>query len=163
MFDMSTMMTMFGLTRQRHTRISFELNLLRKLIDIQFQFDIGLPVDRPMEEQPTSNWNMIEQYRFRIPLAQLQRVHAIQDEKSCVLIISLDTPPNYYRKMHQLEVSHEEDSRYWTDWDCWFRQTDIVRDQRSLAGAALALKKVMPIIDIGMTLFTLDASHSISS
>jgi RNA-dependent RNA polymerase len=163
MFDKSTMMTMCGITRRQHIGIIFELNLLRKLIDVQFQLDISLPTDRSKEERPTSNRNKIEQYRFRIPLAQLQRVHTIQDKNSCALIISLDTPPNYYRKMHQLEVSHEEDSRYWTEWDCWFRQTDIVHDHRSLATAALALKKVMPIIDIGMTLFMLDALHRIFS
>ncbi|KAH0543787.1 hypothetical protein FGG08_001969 [Glutinoglossum americanum] len=160
MFDVSTMMRMYSATIRLDSKISFELNLLRRLIDIQFQLEItnlkGLGISTsPLTEQlakepPVGGQGRIERYRFRIPLAQLQRVHEVKiDEKTRALVISLDTPPNFYRKAHQIEVSHEEGSKYWTEWDCWFRQTDIVCDQRSLVKAAVALKKAMPIIDIG--------------
>ena len=153
MFDASTMMAMFRLIRQRQMGISLELNLLRKIIDVQFQLDISLPTEK----------QRIERYRFRIPLAQLSRVRTVQDERSCALIISLDNPPNFYRRMHRVEASHEEDPRYWTEWDCWFRQTDIVHDPRSLMLAPLALKKDKPIIDIGTTSFAPGTPHAISS
>ncbi|KAH0562963.1 hypothetical protein GP486_002476 [Trichoglossum hirsutum] len=160
MFDVSTMMGMFCATARRDADISFELNLLRRVIDIQFQVEFtsskvsGIstipPTDQSAEEPPVDSRNRTERYRFRIPFAQLQLVHEVQiDEKARALVISLDTPPNFYRKAHQIELSHEEGSRYWVEWDCWFRQTDIVYDHRSLAKAPIALKKAMPMIDIG--------------
>jgi RNA-dependent RNA polymerase len=170
MFDRSTMMGMFCATARQEAGISFELNLLRRLIDIQFQVEFTSPealdistsplTEQPAKEPPAGNRNRTERYRFRIPLAQLQRVHEVQtDEKTRALVITLDTPPNFYRKAHQIELSHEEGSKYWMEWDCWFRQTDIVYDHRSLVKAAVALRKAMPIIDIGMTSIKLDSSY----
>ena len=37
----------------------------------------------------------------------------------------------------------------WSEFDTWYRQTDIVYDPRRLENAVVSLKKELPVIDIG--------------
>lgn len=161
MYDATTMMAMSEAHHMNHAGITFSLNLLRREIDIQFQLKIkdpriksvqGLRADskgRP-KYRDLGKHDRYDTLRFRIPLAQLQVVHEISftDQKR-VFLISLEAPPNFYRKTGQIEETHEEGANFWNDWDAWYRQTDIVYSPKDLRSAFLTLKKSRSIIDIG--------------
>ena len=163
MRDPFTMTTMHTICAHEIAPISFALDLIRKHIDIMFRLRIrdprgggGSATKTPLVLQGQSDavgsLNRDETYRFRIPIEQLQKISEVQDtDMKHSIIISLDTPPNFYRKAvgSQLDGSHDTKALYWTEWYTWFRQTDIVYDPRELKSAALALRKAQPVIDIG--------------
>ena len=71
------------------------------------------------------------------------------DDGSMSLLITLDSPPQYYRKREDPAAGHAPDNSTWSEFDTWYRQTDIVYDPFSLATAKVALHKDVPVIDIG--------------
>jgi RNA-dependent RNA polymerase len=151
MFDEKTMTRMYTAIPQAGIANLFELNLLRRHIHIQFPVntvrDSGPKVAHDKSASPPKR---AARYCFRIPLEQLQRVHEIQiDQVTKALLISLETPPNFFRKADDIQQTHDEGSVYWTEWDTWLRQTDIVDKPENLRSATVTLKKVRPIIDIG--------------
>lgn len=141
--------------------LTFTLNLLRREIDIQFQLRIEDPRTNVINEQRAQGkgsikhkdlgkHNRYDDLRFRIPLAQLQVVHEIKNtDETREFVITLEAPPNFYRKTGQIEETHEENSLFWKDWDAWYRQTDVVYSPKDLRNAILTLKKSRSIIDIG--------------
>ncbi|KAI9813869.1 MAG: hypothetical protein M1832_006081 [Thelocarpon impressellum] len=163
MYGITTMMSMHQTFAQEGIKIFFELNLSRKVLDIQFDLQVVDPrnpgqrplrrvVQRPLEGDVIGGLNRIEKYRFRIPLEQLQTIHETRrDNEGWTLAISLDHPPNFYRKAvgDQLLASHDAKSGHWSEWDTWFRTTDIVYDPAEIRDAALALRKPKPLLDIG--------------
>lgn len=161
MYNAADMMSMYQVHHKDNAGIIFSLNLLRREIDIQFQLHITDPRlkfsqavrgDGKERAKPKSlgKHNRYDNLRFRIPLAQLQVVHEIRsDDQKRVLLISLEAPPNFYRKTSQIEETHEGTASFWKDWDSWFRQTDIVYSPKELRSAPLTLKKSRSIIDIG--------------
>lgn len=164
MYGLTTMMVMYSAKSYGGAETVLELDLVRKCLDIRFTARIIDPRGRT-GRSPNNSYaahelsdsigrlNRTETYRFRIPLGQLQQIHEIQETtRQRILVISLETPPNFYRKAAgpQLEGSHDKQLPYWSEWNTWFRQTDIVYDPRELRTASLTLKKAKPIIDIGM-------------
>lgn len=161
MYDAVSMMRMSAAHHTNRADITFTLNLLRREIDIQFQFRIEDPRinfvkeqraqgKEPIRHKDLGKHNRYDNLRFRIPLAQLQVVHEIShtDEKR-EFLITLEAPPNFYRKTGQIEETHEESALFWKDWDAWYRQTDVVYSPKDLRSAPLTLKKSRSIIDIG--------------
>ncbi|KAI9793587.1 MAG: hypothetical protein M1833_000732 [Piccolia ochrophora] len=144
------------------TPLSFQLDLQRKRIEIDFVFDLAYAHAHnknilPGTDQYSQGYKSInemsrtERYRFHVPLDQLQEIRIADcdgDKRS--FVVSLGSPPNFYRKAvgQQLESSHT-DGNYWNDWDTWFRQTDIVYDPRELRTAPIGLRKRNPLVDIG--------------
>lgn len=161
MYDDVSMMRMYAAHRTNGAGITFTLNLLRREIDIQFQLRIEDPrinhlkEQRPRGKEPSrpkdlGKHNRYDDLRFRIPLAQLQVIHEIKStDETRELVITLEAPPNFYRKTGQIEETHEEHSLFWKDWDAWYRQTDVVYSPKDLRSAPLTLKKSRAIIDIG--------------
>lgn len=161
MYDAVSMMTMSAAHHTSRGDITFTLNLLRREIDVQFQFRIEDPRinfvkeqraqgKEPIKHKDLGKHNRYDHLRFRIPLAQLNLVHEIShtDEKR-EFLITLEAPPNFYRKTGQIEETHEDSTLFWKDWDAWYRQTDVVYSSKDLRSAPLTLKKSRPIIDIG--------------
>lgn len=74
-----------------------------------------------------------------------------QDKLS--LIIPLDEPPLYFRKLHNTDITHDG-GRRWSERKTWYRQTDIVEDPRRHQSRPLELRKREPIIDIGKSAYT---------
>ncbi|KAI9879198.1 MAG: hypothetical protein M1830_009273 [Pleopsidium flavum] len=161
MYNATTMMAMSEAHHLGHTGISFSLNLLRREIDIQFQLKIVDPRIQSIQElraegkerpkyRDLGKYNRYDNLRFRIPLAQLQVIREISltDQKR-VFLISLEAPPNFYRKTGLMEETHEVSANFWNQWDAWYRQTDILYSPKELRSAPLTLKKSRSIIDIG--------------
>jgi RNA-dependent RNA polymerase len=87
---------------------------------------------------------------LQIPFSQLKIIHQVDtNDKVFALVISLESPPEFFRKKEDDRATHSSESPMWTEFDCWFRQTDIVYDPSRLRSAPVALPKETPVIDIG--------------
>ena len=166
-------MAMQKTVAEQRGQIRFELNLARRLLDVQLDLPVVDPRD-PAQKAPRrlieasdddaiGSLNRVEKYRFRIRLEQLQEIKETQsDDGSFTMVVALDTPPVFYRKAVglQLKASHDEDGTTWSEWDTWFRTTDIVYNPFQLRDVAISLKKPKPLIDIGKLNRLLSRSRS---
>ncbi|KZF20474.1 RdRP-domain-containing protein [Xylona heveae TC161] len=159
LYDESTMMAMRNIYGTSQSDICFTLNLIRREIDIRFNLHIQDPrrqiglAPKLAGTKPAAtvgSLDRIETYRFRIPFAQCQRIFEmdIGDDKK-VLIVPIDTPPNFFRRVKRIEATHDERATFWNEWETWRRQTDVLYAPNQLRHVPLTLKKGAPIIDIG--------------
>lgn len=148
MYHQNTMMSMFATVPSSEKTIKFRLSMLRREIIVEFELDIFDP--RPTDEHPSvGKHNRTETIRFSVPFRQLEEIHRIQPEGHMImLVMALVQPPRFFRKVDEIHT-HEDNGRYWTQNDAWYRQTDILYDPKSLASSPLTLRKFRPIIDIG--------------
>lgn len=140
--------------------VQLRLNLRRREIDIVFHMAIDDPRWEKVRQaqrdstrtviQPATlgKLDRVEALRFCIPFAQPLDVHEVGTAAQIILLISMETPPNFYRKFDE-GATHEPSVNYWNHRDAWFRQTDILYSRKTLKEAFLSLKKSKPIIDIG--------------
>ena len=148
MSDPTTMMSMFTVLDSPHKAIQFRQSMLHREIVVELEVSI-LDPRSPSTHPKAGKHNRAELIRFSIPFRQLEVIHQIQVERDrVVLLMSLDQPPRVFRKVDELGT-HEENGRYWTQNDAWYRQTDIVYDLKGLRSSPLTLRKFKPIIDIG--------------
>ncbi|XMA14761.1 hypothetical protein WAI453_007552 [Rhynchosporium graminicola] len=104
-------------------------------------------------ENPGHNpsYDRINQYQFHIPFSQLTKIKKLElNDAAFALIISVESPPMYYRKRESKEAGHSRENLMWSEWDTWYRQTDIVYDPYVLQKETITLHKDQPVIDIGM-------------
>ncbi|MCJ1464650.1 hypothetical protein MMC07_003263 [Pseudocyphellaria aurata] len=151
MYDRTTMMSMSRTVPTPQTEIQFRQNMHRRELVIEFQLNIRDPrTTRSQIPIPQlGKYNRTETIRFSIPFSQLQVIRKVKDDQNKIgLLVSMDNPPRFFRKLDEVNT-HEEKSRYWTENDAWYRQTDIVYNPSHLKSSALTLKKTQPIIDIG--------------
>ena len=148
MYEPETMMSMHTVYPTVSTNIQFRQSMRYKEIIIEMTLEISDPESTPYRHSRAAKYDRIEVIRFKIPFSQLEVIHQMQWGRDKVeLLISLETPPRFYRKVS--EASTHDSGRYWTEQDAWFRQTDIVLDPASLKSASLTLKKTKPVIDLG--------------
>lgn len=145
------MMSMYRTAPMPQTEIQFRQNMLRRELVVEFQINIRDPrsVRIQAPNPQLGKYNRTETIRFCIPFSQLHAIHKVKDDPTKIgLLISMETPPRFFRKLDEVNT-HEEKSKYWTENDAWYRQTDIVYNPSHLKSSALTLKKTQPIIDIG--------------
>ncbi|KAF1841623.1 RdRP-domain-containing protein [Cucurbitaria berberidis CBS 394.84] len=128
-------------TVESHGGIQMTLNLKRKELDIQFPLKFG---------------NQTRKFRFRLPISLLSNIYKVSDPKTgqTTLIIPFDSSPQFFIQKNENEeiggLKHTSFSRrdkIWNDWDTWFRETDIVRND--LKDLPLMDQKDKAIIDMG--------------
>ncbi|KAK6353300.1 hypothetical protein TWF696_005272 [Orbilia brochopaga] len=130
-------------------RASFEVNLGRRLVDVRF--DLVFPINRGPIKPPYH----MQRYRFRIPFTVPFSIHDTQADKSDPsvrsLMISLQYPPQMWRRIRDIESTHDQAgrSRRWMEWDAWFRQTNILAFPDDVLDEPVAIRKAKPVIDIG--------------
>lgn len=151
MYDKATMMGMYRVHSAPQAEIHFRQNMRYQEVTVEFHIKIQDP--RPVANNKNGSlhgkYNRNETLRFNIPFSQLQVIHRVQDEKGKIaLLISLETPPRYFRKWNEANT-HEEGATFWNQSDAWYRQTDVVYNPSILKSLPLTLKKTVPIIDIG--------------
>jgi len=151
MLDPSTMAIMCRVLPTDAHNIRFCLNMLHREITVEFLLDI--------RDQRAARGNSKashygkddrqENMRFRIPLSQLEAIQQVEfSEDKIVLLISLDTPPKFFKKLDAGQT-HDDKARYWSENDTWYRQTDVVYAHGLLQKTPLALKKSRPVLDLG--------------
>ena len=153
MLDEAVMMTMCTAQPSSDIKVTFRQDMLRREITIEFPLEIRDPREnqRKPKGSQIGKYNGTDCFRFRIPFSRLKQIHQIQSSgDQMVLLITLETPPSYYK---QIDPDHSHDnSRLWKDNDAWYRQTDVVYAPHSLKDKPLTLQKTTPIIDLGKTL-----------
>lgn len=151
MHEPTTLMGMYRVVSSTSSGVNFRLNLLHREIEVSFDivFDPRAPTRTGLGRHQLDERNARTQhYKFVIPLAQAVIIHQIVSEQSSALLLSLETPPNFYRRYPEAGT-HQVGAMYWSRRHSLFRQTDIMSDPRKLRDAPVALKKLKPIIDIG--------------
>lgn len=148
MRDSETMESMFKTVSAPQKEIVFRQQMRRAELVIEFHIEI---LDaRPSTDDPKfGELNRSGLFRFYIPFSQMHVIHRVSKHpERTTLVISMETPPRFYRERHDT-IPQNEMGKRWTQSDAWFRQTDIVYDRNKLQALPLTLKKEQPIIDIG--------------
>ncbi|MCJ1416306.1 hypothetical protein MMC32_002641 [Xylographa parallela] len=151
MHEPTTMMGMFRTTSSLLSPVTLRLDLLHR--EIVVGFDVTFMNPRmptkvgPGPSQNKEEYTRTESYTFVMPLAQAAIVHQVNMGSKSALLFSLETPPNFYRKVNE-SVTHTE-APFWSRRYALFRQTDITFNPLKLRAVPLALKKTKPTIDIG--------------
>jgi RNA-dependent RNA polymerase len=126
--------------------IEVMLNLNRKELDIQFPFQID---------------GEARKYRFRLPFALLSNIYKVTDKATGqpTLVIPFDSPPQFYTQKKEGEdvgdgrkhTSFSRKDRLWTDWNTWFRETDVINGmvRKNLQQIPLMNHKDTALIDLG--------------
>lgn len=151
MFDPNTMMSMYKVRHTPKAKIHFRQNMLHREIIVQFQLDIRDHRVPPgnLKISQLGKYNRTETLRFRLPFSQLQVVRQPAAEvNKLVMLISMESPPKFFKLLDALKT-HDENARFWSDGDAWYRQTDVVYAPNALKNFPLTLKKTRPIIDLG--------------
>lgn len=153
MYGPNTIMGMYNAKRLSRNGTIFKIDLLRSRIVITFEVSLTDPATRlnSANGPPRSGeLDRINRYMFTIPFGQLQKLDRVQvSENQWALVMSLDSPPQFFRKRLDATASHSSSALTWSEFDTWYRQTDIVYDPRQLENAVVSLKKELPVIDIG--------------
>lgn len=119
--------------------LRFVTDLLRREVNVFFQLTRS-PV---MRAPPITNY-----YRIRIPFVQLSHISRITNGDDTSFVISLDSPPLYYRLQDPKSTFSDAES-VWRAADAWYRQTDIVHNPQDLLHAPISLRKLKALINIG--------------
>ncbi|QSZ30829.1 hypothetical protein DSL72_000387 [Monilinia vaccinii-corymbosi] len=153
MIEEGCMMPMKTLRSQYQSDITLTVDLKRRKLETQFTVHFKDPrseVDKDFQRtEKIGEYDRKERYMFSIPFGQLKSIQRVNPGRRDVsLMISLDSPPQFYRWRNDREVT-PKGALSWTEWDSWFRQTDIVYDPFMLVDTPIALHKETPVIDIG--------------
>ncbi|KAK6496464.1 hypothetical protein TWF481_002481 [Arthrobotrys musiformis] len=146
----TTMMSMYAVEAsergvwKKPLDILFQVDLSRKQLDIRFGLRFDAIGGRKRRQ---------EKYRMRIPFVALQSLYETttdaENGTSCSILIPLQYPPHVWRQLFDFSRTHNDDDPHWSEWDTWFRQTDIVENPDDLITEPLAIRKKKPTIDIG--------------
>ncbi|CAL3968152.1 unnamed protein product [Diplocarpon coronariae] len=126
-----------------HHDTQLVVDLYKKRITATFSYKFLDP------HNPASDCNRVNKYMFQIPFSQLKMIRRMDSDAKFSLIISLDSPPLFFRRLEETRGTHSDVSLQWKAWDTWYRQTDIVLDPRSLQKQKVTLPKSQALIDIG--------------
>lgn len=154
MVDQESMMPLQSIQPSTLADLKFTVDLLRKKITAEFKVNFEDPRSRGVtsfvSDSAPDEFKRTNNYMFEIPFDQLKTISQINFDNRCFgLQMSLESPPQYHRKREDEESCHSPENLRWTDWDTWYRQTDIVYDPYRLQNAVIALHKERPVIDIG--------------
>lgn len=155
MVDPQSMMSMETIRAIPGDELSFVVDLRRNRIVVTFMVEFVDPRSRGdtsyVSDTDISSFDRKNKYMFEIPFAQLKTIHRVDlSDDVTSLIVSLASPPAFYRKREAQEGCHSRENLLWTEFDAWYRQTDIVYDPYILQTATVTtLHKDKPVIDIG--------------
>ncbi|KAF1995768.1 RdRP-domain-containing protein, partial [Amniculicola lignicola CBS 123094] len=134
-------------TIESKQQVQLGLNLREKELDVRFRLSIKGKVRR---------------YRFCLPISLLEHIYKVpgDSDSRTNIIIPFDSPPKFY--MHaegirqengksEIEKTFKPSDRVWSDWNAWYRQTDILTEDSEMVVKNLPLTplKGQAIIDIG--------------
>ena len=155
MINPNSMMPMHSVTPLRD-ELTFVVDLLRNRVVASFNVHFEDPrssgITDYVSKSKVTEYNRNNRYMFQIPFGQLEKIQRMDlNAHVFALALTLDSPPQYYRKRVDETAGHAEGSQIWSEFDTWYRQTDIVYDPYRLQTAKVTLHKERPVIDIGMS------------
>jgi RNA-dependent RNA polymerase len=159
-----TFMAMEKISTNPVDEVSFVVDVFRKRIQVTFVVNFQDPRTKGdttyVSNTPTKLYDRKNKHMFEIPFSQLEKIDRVDlNENLFSLVVSLGSPPPFYRKREIQEHCHSSENLYWTDFDTWYRQTDIVYDPFRLQTATVTtVNQDKPVIDIGICLYILLSS-----
>lgn len=145
MIDPNSMMPLYSIMPGPNTQYDTSLfvDLVRNRIVANFTAEFH-------DSQHPTDFDRANKYMFNLPFSQLTTIRRIElSTQAFALIISVDSPPQYFRKRQNPTTGHSDEILLWNEWDTWYRQTDIVYDPYRLQREIITLHKDQPVIDIG--------------
>jgi len=140
--------------------LTFVVDMAKKRITSMFEVTFKDPRtgmkpvvnSEPGEEKyPVGELDRANHFMFQIPFAYLKTIYRVDlSDNMTALVIPLENPPQYYRKRMDEAATHSADNLVWTEFDTWYRQTDIVYNPYLLARTPLSLHRRRAVIDIGV-------------
>lgn len=120
--------------------MDLELNLKRKVLDLDFRLI-----------NTSKKGNTVRLFKMRLTFPQLRDIVELYDEVSGrrAWILSLEHPPQMFRKADHIEHTHESGSTFWHEWQTWYRQTEINTTEKLSTNPVTQLQKESTCIDIG--------------
>ncbi|KAK5163368.1 uncharacterized protein LTR77_010741 [Saxophila tyrrhenica] len=112
------------------------MNLQRKCLDIHFSLN--------QQQTPCS-------FKLRVNFAQLEEVIQMRNETTgqICLKFTAELPPQLFQKINDVTETFVKGDTRWTDWQTWYRQTEIEHDPEAAKEAVTQLRKQNPVIDVG--------------
>ena len=129
--------------------IEFSVNKKRRRLEIHFSVPSSMITYDPKRIECKLPHQL--RYQMQINFAQLSSIARMKNEKTgeTALVLSLEAPPMVYWRSHTPKFTHDKDATRWTEWNLWFRQTEIEQDWEVAKHAVKQLQRDSPIIDIG--------------
>ncbi|OBT64469.1 hypothetical protein VE03_05354 [Pseudogymnoascus sp. 23342-1-I1] len=159
MFSETTMMTKRTEVARARNEMKLKIDLMRRRIVAVFDVNY----EGEAASNPGLKWI---KHMFQVPFGQLKVMHRVKlDNERWGLLLTLDSPPQFYLKDMNIQRTHVKESLIWSEFDSWFRVTDVVADSGAVKKAVVSLNKAAPMIDIGRWttyLFVFDESEEIS-
>jgi RNA-dependent RNA polymerase len=136
--------------------ISFDVDLNKRRLAVTFMvtfIDPRSTGDKSfVSKSDIGEFNRKTTFMFQIPFTTLKTIRKRNIPDAIEWIIALDGPPTYYRKRLDIQASHSNQTHSWTEFDSWYRQTDIMFDPHGLHTKMVSLHKEDAVIDIGKPL-----------
>lgn len=138
--------------------IEFKVDLRRRRLTVKFNVSFIDPRLQGVEDFKTDvkvgQNDRVNLYMFQIPFENLKSIKNLDYEQLYIqdyfgLVISLDSPPPYYRKQIGATAGHAPGNLTWSEFDTWYRQTDVDYDPYRLNYTKVSLHKEHPEIDTG--------------
>lgn len=143
MFSETTMMNKRTEVARARNEMKLKIDLMRRRIVAVFDVNY----EGETASNPGLKWI---KYMFQVPFGQLKAMHRVKlDNEKWGLLLTLDSPPQFYLKDVNIQRTHVKDSLIWSEFDSWFRVTDVVADSGAVKKAVVSLNKAAPMIDIG--------------
>lgn len=114
----NSMMVMNTLDGPSYDNDSLQLDLRRKRMLLNFKIKL------PATEHSLA---LTRTFMIQLDIAQMHEMVLVQGRDGCVaLIMTVDNPPEVYRKAPNLRETHEDlNNGEWNEYNAWYRQTDI--------------------------------------
>ncbi len=156
MVSPESMMSHHEIISTQKDDLKFVVDLLKKQIVAEFNVEFKDPRSQAdtdyVSESEINQYERINKYMFQVPFSALKTIsHMKLTDDVFALAFSLDSPPSYFRKKDGA-AGHSGDSNTWSQFDSWYRQTDVVYDPFRLQTAKVTLHKETPVIDIGTSM-----------
>ncbi|KAI1261644.1 RNA dependent RNA polymerase-domain-containing protein [Xylariaceae sp. FL1019] len=126
-------MAMRSLEKTGQNALSFVVNLTHRKIFLRFFCNMN---------------NRIAEYKTDILFSHVTKLVLLEDEKTCSILIPLQTPPIFWKRTNNPEKSHSE-SLTWTENETWNRAADIAHNAALSKNDKACLRRTHQFIDIG--------------
>ncbi|ELR03192.1 hypothetical protein VC83_02314 [Pseudogymnoascus destructans] len=143
MFSETEMMKKRTEVARSRNQMKLKIDLMRRRIVAIFDVDY----ENETASNPGLKWI---KHMFQVPFGQLRVMHRVKlDNEKWGLLLTLESPPQFYLKDFNIQRTHVKQSLVWSEFDSWFRVTDVVADSGAVRKAVVSLNKAAPMIDIG--------------
>jgi RNA-dependent RNA polymerase len=126
MLSPDSFMAMESINASPGSPLTFTLDLFRNRLVASFIVDFKDPRSQGdihyVSKSRISEYERKNKYMFQIPFNQLQKIYRVDlDASKVALVISLESPPSFYRRVEDEQSGHSDEGLVWSEFDSWKR------------------------------------------